>query len=199
MMNSQLLFEQKLSRGKFVVYSSRPSFLVKTVKQIHSDIVLSENEIDEKNNYEADGIIGTSQIPLAVLTADCIPVLLIGKNSHAIIHAGWKGLQTKILNHPFLKEINPSHAFIGPHIRVSQYEVQEEFKKNFPSSHSFIKINNQLCFDLTKEVTTQLQNNFSHIKIEDCKICTFSDQRFSSFRRNQTPNRNWNIYIPEGE
>ena len=193
-MESQLLYERKLPSGIFQVYSDRPIFAVKTVKQIHSDLVVDENQA----GCAADGIWGTSDAPIAVLTADCIPLVLIGKNSHAVIHAGWKGLENKILQHALIKEMYPLYAFIGPHIRVSQYEVQKDFKNNFPGSSSFLEINNQLFFDLTKEVTEQLKKLYPQIEISDCEICTYTNNNFASYRRNKTPARNWNVFIPKG-
>jgi YfiH family protein len=193
-MESHLLFEKKIIGGTFKVYSHQPSFQVLSLKQIHSDIVRTEVEA----GLEGDGLIGSTNTPLAVLTADCIPLVMIGKNTHAIIHAGWKGLQNNILANPLIKEMKPFYAYIGPHIRSIHYEVQEDLKDNFPRSHSFLNIDHKVFFDLTKEITQQLKDIYQDIKIEDCQICTFSNQNFSSFRRNKTPNRNWNIYIPEG-
>lgn len=195
-MESHLLYEKKLTQGMFQVYSERPSFAVKTVKQVHSDIVVPENQANSE--AEADGIIGSSDSPLAVLTADCIPIILMGKNSHAVIHAGWKGLQNNILADIQIKSMNPTHAFLGPHIRVSNYEVQTDFKNNFPESHSFLIDKNQVFFDLTKEVTMQLKSLYPNIEISDCDICTFTNENFASFRRNKTKKRNWNIFIPKG-
>jgi copper oxidase (laccase) domain-containing protein len=193
-MESHLLFEKKIIGGTFKAYSARPTFEILTVKQIHSDLVRCEKEA----GLEGDGLIGSSHSPIAVLTADCIPLVLVGEKSHAVIHAGWKGLKNRILSNPLIKEMNPNYAFIGPHIRIDQYEVQADFKLNFPQSTSFKEIDNKIYFDLTKEVTGQLQNIYPQITIEDCGICTFKNEQFSSFRRNKTPHRNWNIYLPEG-
>ena len=194
-MSVQLLFEKQLSRGKFQVYSDQPSFFTITVKQTHSDIVLQETEASQK---EADGIIGNSNKPLGVLTADCIPIVLIGSHEHAIIHAGWAGLEKKILANPIVQKMKPTEAFIGPHIRTLNYEVQTDFKKHFPDSNSFKEYENKLFFNLTNEVTDQLQNFYPKISISDCEICTFSDKNFNSYRRNKTTKRNWNLYLPEG-
>lgn len=195
-MESHLLYEKKLALGMFQVYSERPSFAVKIVKQVHSNIVVNENEANME--VEADGLIGSSDSPLAVLTADCIPLVLIGKNSHAVVHAGWKGLHNNILGHQQIKSMNPTYVLLGPHIRVSNYEVQTDFKNNFPGSYSFLEKKNQLFFDLTKEVITQLKTLYPNIEISDCDICTYANEHFASFRRNKTQNRNWNVFIPKG-
>lgn len=192
-MESHLLYEKKLTTGMFQVYSAKPVFPVKTVNQTHSDIIVMENEA----SVEADGIIGISNAPLAVLTADCIPLVFIGENSHAVVHAGWKGLQNNILGHTILRNMNPFFVLIGPHICKSHYEVQKDFKNSFPGSHSFIEKNDRIYFDLTKEATTQLKKIYPNIEISDCGICTFENEKFASFRRDKTVKRNWNIFIPK--
>ncbi len=191
-MDSHLLFEKKLPKGTFQVFSEKPFCEVKTIKQIHSDIIKDENDTE----MEGDGIIGNSHSSLGILTADCIPLVLIGKNSHAVIHTGWKGLHLNIFKHTELSKLAPDFAFIGPHIRVSNYEIQADFKNNFPHSNSFLEKNNQIYFDLTSEVIHQLKSIFPKIEISDCGICTYSDQKFNSYRRDKTTKRNWNIYHP---
>ena len=102
-----LVFKKELPRGQFCVYQSRPEVSLIKVKQTHSTIILNEKNC---NDLEADGIIGTacSQASLAILTADCLPILLLGDQEHAFIHAGWKGLHSKILSNSALKKINPN-------------------------------------------------------------------------------------------
>lgn len=188
-----LVFEKAMPRGNFHVYQSRPDFDLLRVKQTHSSIVLNEYHCYE---FEADGMEGSSLKPMAILTADCLPVLLIGESSHALIHAGWKGLQNEILKNDLIKKINPFYAFIGPHISAKNYEVQADFKANFNEPRAFIEKNGKIFFDLSIIARLQLESTYKEIKVEDSGLCTFEDQRFHSYRRNKTTDRNWNVYIP---
>ena len=62
--------------------------------QIHSDIV---NKIDESNigqRIDGDALItNVKEVPLLILTADCVPVVMIDPVNRAIgvAHAGWRG------------------------------------------------------------------------------------------------------------
>ena len=189
-----LVFEKKLPRGKFCVYNHKPDFQFTKVKQTHSNIVLDETH---GNDHIADGIVGQSIIPMAILTADCLPILILGENnSHAFLHAGWKGLQNGIIRNDFVKQIKPFYAFIGPHIRQMHYEVQPDFKNEFSDSGAFVEKNGKLYFNLSYVATKQLKEFYPNIEIEDCGNCTFNETIFHSYRRNKTSERNWNIYIP---
>ena len=66
------------------------------VKQTHSNkfLFLSKNTKIKNRNIAADAIITEKKnLPIAILTADCAPLLLFDKKRKMIaaIHAGWKG------------------------------------------------------------------------------------------------------------
>lgn len=191
------IYEFKLPQGLFQVYNQKPDFPFVSVKQIHSSIVLDEKEIN--GEVEADGICSNSKTPLVTLTADCLPIVVEGEKGHAILHAGWKGVRDEILLHKKVKEIKPQTILIGPHISVINYEVGEDFKNQFPNSKSFKSINNKLCFDLKNEIIEQIYTNFPTVKVIDTSLCTFDDLKLNSFRRDKTKNRNYNVYIPNGD
>jgi copper oxidase (laccase) domain-containing protein len=160
------------------------------LKQIHSPIILPAT----KNNLEAegDGLLNYG-LPFAIKTADCLPILILGKNGQALLHAGWRGLFNKIISQPQIKGINPYYAFIGPAISHEHYEVQNDFLKNFDD---FIHKDGKTYFDLKLEASKQLKKNYPSIEVEDCGICTFSNERLNSYRRDKNQQRNWNLFIP---
>lgn len=195
MNNEAITFEAPLLRGRYIVYNEPPSIDIIRLKQTHSDITLHESQCSHL--IEGDGILGDGQTPKAILTADCLPVVLLSKNEHCFIHAGWKGLANEILISEKIKAMNPIYAFIGPHIRKAQYEVQTDFKNHFPKHlNAFEIINQKLFFDMSKVAQDQLKLTFPQIAIEDCDLCTFREVKFHSFRRDQTTKRNWNVYVP---
>ena len=195
-MNEMITYEAPLLRGRFIVFNARPDFDFLKVKQTHSDIVLPEAQCGIEQ--VGDGMIGDSETPKAILTADCVPLVLIGKDQHVVIHAGWRGLAQNILSHDLVKKMGPVYAFIGPHIRQMNYEVQKDFLSNFPHHQSAFKtVDSKIYFNLSDVAQAQLKSNYPGIVIEDCGLCTFADTKFHSYRRNQTTSRNWNIYFPK--
>ena len=193
MPNALLVLESILPRGRFCVYQSMPDFELLRVKQTHSSIILNEKNCHE---LEADGIVGHSASPMAILTADCLPILILGEKEHAFVHAGWRGLQNEILRNELIKKIKPFYAFIGPHISALHYEVQPDFRSNFKEMNAFTQRDEKIYFDLSVVARAQLKNNYPKITIEQSDLCTFSNEQFHSYRRNKTNERNWNIYIP---
>ena len=74
--------------------------------------------------------------PLAVLTADCLPVVLVAGDASCvgIAHAGWRGLAAGVLES--LLSAMPAEpasmtAWLGPAISAAAYEVGPEVKKTF--------------------------------------------------------------------
>jgi YfiH family protein len=195
-MNEEITYEAPLLRGRFIVFNERPELDFLKVKQTHSDLVIPEERCGSETI--GDGIIGDSKTPKAILTADCMPLVLIGKDQHVVIHAGWRGLAQNILSNELVKKIEPTYAFIGPHIRPAHYEVQCEFFVNFPHHPlAFTKNEEKIYFNLAYVAQAQLKEAYPGIVIEDCGLCTFSDPKFHSYRRDKTTQRNWNIYFPQ--
>ena len=68
------------------------------MNQTHSNIVLETNSQNDILN--CDGIYTLDKLAsCAVLTADCIPILITEKKGSLIgcVHAGWKGLKSKVI------------------------------------------------------------------------------------------------------
>ncbi len=192
-----ITFEQKLKFGTYKIFNQRPDFEFKKVHQVHSDLVIDLSKESSPEEIQADGVIAPLDynIPLVIVTADCLPVLIKGKKGICFLHAGWKGLENGIINHDLVHSIQPEWAFIGPHISMNNYEVGIEFKDHFKNSPAVVEKNNQLCFDLGQEAKRQLQSLFKDIPVETSSICTFENDKLFSYRLNKTPERNWNVFF----
>lgn len=70
----------------------------------------------------------------AVLTADCLPVLLCGDNGRVIgaAHAGWRGLQAGVIKQ-LLAAMNCAEVsvWLGPAIGPDNFEVGDEVREAF--------------------------------------------------------------------
>ncbi len=180
---------------KKISKSARDIFLI---NQIHSNkFIYIDKKYKKMIRPEADAIItNQKKLPIAVLTADCVPILIYDdkKKMIAAIHAGWKGAFSNIIGKviKFMKKkgCNSKNmiASIGPSISVKNYEVQEDFKTKFLKKNKenlkyFINTNNKLYFDLSSYVYSSILKN--EIKnIETIKIDTFDiKNKFFSARR----------------
>ena len=192
-------FEKKLKFGTYRVYDAKPNFEFKKVHQIHSNIVIDLTKETKPEEVEADGMISPleSKTPLVIITADCLPILIKGKKGICFLHAGWKGLENKIIKHPLVQSIEPEWAYIGPHISASNYEVGPEFKNYFKESSTVFEQNNRLFFDLGQEAIKQLQSLYNDIIVEQSSKCTYQNDDLHSYRLNKTSERNWNVFFYE--
>ena len=166
--------------------------------QIHSNkFIYIDEKYKNKKKPKADAIITNQKyLPIAVLTADCSPILIYDDKRKIIaaIHAGWKGAYKNIINKVIkfmIKkgcELNDMTAAIGPSISLKNYEVKEDFKKKFIKKDKknlmFFKINRKkLYFDLTSYIYTSLKKNGVKY-IDVLKVDTFDiKHKFFSARR----------------
>ncbi|TDJ05357.1 MAG: laccase domain-containing protein, partial [Deltaproteobacteria bacterium] len=174
----------------FKVFNAPPHFNLKKIEQVHGTKIVQA----DKGFDEADGLIGVKD-NLAILTADCMPILLLGNKGQALVHAGWRGLKNGILKEDCLQNLTVSEIFIGPHIKSCCYEITVEFLDNFPRQF-FMKRKEKYFFSLREVAMLQLRQVFGDIKIWGSEKCTHCDHSFHSYRRDQTVKRNWNVWIP---
>ena len=177
---------------------SRSSRNIYLLNQIHSNkFVYINKKYNIKTKPKADAIITNQKnLPIAVLTADCVPVLICDKDKEIIaaIHAGWKGAYSgiidKVIRFMLKKGCDSKNivATIGPSISVKNYEVQRDFQKKFIKKNKknlkyFRKFNKKLYFDLSNYVYSSLSQNKIQ-NIETIKIDTFDKKNnFFSARR----------------
>lgn len=119
---------------------------LKLVNQIHSNITLILNNVDQETEaLNADAIV--TNIPgvvIGVITADCVPILLADNENNVIaaVHAGWRGALAGALENTVRAmeglgaKASSIQAVLGPSIRQSVYEVDDAFRTSFISSFS---------------------------------------------------------------
>jgi len=140
-------------------------------------------------------ITGIPGVTLAVMVADCIPLLLTSQEIVAAVHVGRRGLvnEVAIKTLELMREMGASEisANIGPAICGSCYEVSrkihDEVVAQFPLATSQTQSGTP-ALDLPKALTSVL--NAAGVKaISDQKICTAEDQSYFSYRRDGVTGR----------
>ena len=178
------------------------------LNQIHSNKLYYIDKTSKLNHKKFTGdalVTNKSNTPIAVLTADCAPILMFDKKNKTIaaIHAGWKGayrgivkkvIKFMIKKGSFAKDIT---AVIGPCISIKNYEVKEDFIKKFikkdPKTKVFFKkVGDKDFFNLNKYITYQLKS-LNIKKIEVINKDTF-DIKNNFFSARRSIGRNENNY-----
>jgi polyphenol oxidase len=117
-----------------------------TVRQIHSDLIHCVSEVPEAG-LTGDGFITRAPgLLLAILTADCLPAILVDTKSRAIgvFHAGWRGTVKRIVEKGvgemqrwFGTRPRDIRAAIGPGIHGCCYSVGPEVRTQFESQFEY--------------------------------------------------------------
>jgi YfiH family protein len=111
-----------------------------SLHQIHSPIAVRVFEPWTGPRLQADALVTTERgLALAILTADCAPVLFSDVNAGVIgaAHAGWKGALSGVLEACIatMEEAGADRsrivAAIGPTIAQASYEVGPDFEARF--------------------------------------------------------------------
>jgi len=169
-----------------------------TVHQTHSAAVFCPETPHDGPPPQADGLATkTPGLGLAILTADCQPVLFADRQSGVIgaAHAGWKGTLAGILEATIdaMCTLGAARetisAAIGPSISQRAYEVGPEFFDRFmeddPENARFFANGegDRMLFDLPGFGLTRLRASGIG-DVEWTRHCTYSDPaRFFSYRR----------------
>ena len=111
---------------------------VRRVKQVHGNLVRIVDRDDDRDadaRPDGDAVVSNAAgLVLAVLVADCVPVLIADRRSGAAgaVHAGWRGTcagvgpaAVGIMRERFGTEPSDLVAAIGPSIGPDDYEVGE--------------------------------------------------------------------------
>lgn len=168
-----------------------------TVHQVHSaDVVTVETPFDTPP--KADALVTDRPgIALAVLTADCQPVLFADPEAGVIgaAHAGWRGAMDGVLEATLdaMEALGATReatrAVIGPSISQAAYEVGPEFLDTFmaedPDNSRFFAQGEggRYQFDLPAFGLARLRAAGVG-EAEWIRHCTYSDpDRFYSYRR----------------
>jgi YfiH family protein len=101
------------------------------LSQVHGAAVVSvEQPWQPGTGPRADAMVTrTPGIGLAIITADCVPVLFAGPGVVGAAHAGWRGALAGVLEAVIdAMGGGPVHAAIGPCIGPASYEVAADLR-----------------------------------------------------------------------
>lgn len=140
-------------------------------------------------------------VGLAILTADCMPVVVCdpARRVVGIAHAGWKGTVAGIvgrlverMQHDFACRPDQLQVYLGPSAKTCCYEVQQDFLSHLSHftnpSQFLLERDGRLFFDKAACNISQLlavgilQQNIDSTNL----ICTICNDRFYSFRRQKS-------------
>ncbi len=101
------------------------------LRQVHGADVVVASTPGEGAGEVADAVVTAKPgVPIAVTTADCAPVVLVGTTAVGVAHAGWKGIMAGVIEATSdqLRSLGaePIAALCGPCIQPADYEFGPE-------------------------------------------------------------------------
>ena len=164
------------------------------MNQVHGDQIVIIDRVTS-DVPTCDGLITAKPaISLAVMVADCIPLLLVSKEAVGAIHVGRAGLVNRIA----LKAIHTMrslgsidiHAILGPSICGACYEVPFEMQQEVIQEHprAFATTRKGTPgLDLPKALIADLVT--AGVSYEASTSCTYEDEMYFSHRRQNPTGR----------
>lgn len=170
------------------------------LNQVHGVEVVQADQIPAQAVPQADALITMQPLqPLAILTADCLPVVIADVSGQAlgVAHAGWRGLLGGILENTcaLLQKRLPQaigwQAWIGPAICQQCYEVGADVYEAFTQHNADAKRYFQPASSTPQKWLANLSGLASYRlakagvqHVEISRFCTFcSPNQLYSYRR----------------
>ena len=167
---------------------------VQFMNQVHGDEVVEVKTLGD--DPTCDALITTVPgIALAVMVADCIPLLLSSSTVVGAVHVGRRGLMNSVAIKALeaMRKLGAGqiHALLGASICGRCYEVPQELADEVSAKHPVAtSLTNNLtpALDLPRALIADL---VAHgVTYEASPICTLEDDEYFSYRRHNITGRN---------
>jgi len=173
---------------------------IQWLEQVHGKQVVDVTSVSSHAITADASITRQKNIALAIMTADCLPILLSHKKGKevAAIHGGWRPLAANIIEETIIKmHSEPAElvAWLGPCIGHEAFEVGLEVKEAFTQKSNifetaFVKqVSGKYLADLHKIAEIQLQSLGVRV-ISTLAECTYQrTDKYYSYRKEQVTGR----------
>ena len=167
---------------------------IQFMNQVHGDEVVEVKSIGDDPTCDAL-ITRAPGIALAVMVADCIPLLLSSSTVVGAVHVGRRGLMNSVAVKAVeaMRKLGADqiHAQLGPSICGRCYEVPQELADEVVAKHpaaSSLTNNLTPALDLPRALIADLIA--SGVTYEASAICTLENDEYFSYRRHNITGRN---------
>ena len=168
-----------------------------SVHQMHGTHIVLAKEPGPLS-IDADGLITDSPgLPIIIMIADCAPVYLLDPIRRAIglLHAGREGTRANIaqkgvsrMSEAFGCDPANMHALVGPSAGPNLYEVSEQLAEDW--SESGLPARGRLLNLWEANRLQLIKAGIPSSQVSVAGLCTISDHRFFSHRRDADGRRN---------
>ncbi len=155
-------------------------------RQIHGTRVVEVESGRSGVVGEADGLVTShEEVVLAIMTADCTPVALLGDKGVGMLHAGWRGVVGGVVERGLEMVGRARAAWVGPSIHSCCYEVGPEVIAAFKNRG--LPVADDSHVDPSAAVVQILTG--AGVPFAIAPECTFHDHGYFSYRRDGVTGR----------
>lgn len=144
---------------------------------------------DEKSYIDGVDTLSSYQ-PLAVMSADCLPIVFACRNTGKIaaVHAGWRGLVNNFLAKVIARfeHAGTLSVWVGPHIFQDKFQISDEIAGYFnlyPQAIKADKKDGKYLVNLAEIAGHQL-DALGVKNIQVSPVCTYANEHCFSHREN---------------
>ena len=176
--------------------------------QVHgADVVVVEHPGQHAGASADAAVTATSGAVLAVTTADCVPLVLVGDGAVGVAHAGWRGLVAGVVGATAAAMADlgapPRRAVVGPCVRPACYEFGTDdldvVAARFGDGVRAVTTDGRPALDVAAGVRAALAE-VGVLHVSDDGTCTACDaERYWSFRARGEAGRVATVAWIEGE
>ena len=169
------------------------------LEQIHSSEIIDIDELGveevekrfQAGSLKADAFIFNleqkKKFMAFIKTADCVPIIIKGTRRCAVVHAGWRGLASGIVEKAtelVIKKCSNRkiEAVIGPCICEKCYEVGDDVASNFQNSCLKKKETGKYLLNLALAAELAIKSVRQDALVMTSSICTKENTNFYSYR-----------------
>jgi YfiH family protein len=174
------------------------------LRQVHGSLVHdAERPTIAGLPPEADAAVTTTRgLPLAVVTADCAPLVVANDDALGVVHAGHRGLANGVVEAAITQVRAHGHgevrAFLGPCIRPARYEFGLDdlavLVDRLGAGVVGETRDGRPALDIPAAIATILERAGVEA-FEDCGICTADSAEYFSYRRDRDTGRQVTVAV----
>ena len=172
------------------------------LRQVHGTAVVVVDAVPAVSP-EADAVVtAVPGLPLAIVTADCAPIVLATDDAAAAVHAGHRGLAAGIVESAVdaLRTVGSGEvrAFLGPCIRPAAYEFGSDDLARLVEALGPAVAARTAWGAPALDVPAAVTSALARVDVApplDCGVCTATDPGYFSHRRDGTTGRQVTVAV----
>ena len=173
------------------------------LRQVHgAEVHVATRGTGDESPAADAAVTSVRGLALAVVTADCAPIVVANDDAVGVVHAGHRGLAAGVIEATLasLRAVGTGdvRAFLGPCIRVRHYEFGPDdlarFVAQFGPEVEGRTADGHPALDIPAAIRIVFARE-GVVAFDDCDVCTADSPAYFSYRRSRDSGRQVTIAL----